>query len=68
MVNEVNRGMFTDPSQTPHSVIQELGIMREKVSIIHSRLLGLCKWKDDITGFPHDLSPTQTYGQMSMVI
>lgn len=59
----MNGGVFIDPHQPPYEVLQELASIREKVSTVHARLLGLCKWKDDITGFPHNLSPTQEYGR-----
>lgn len=52
----MNTGEFIDPTQTPSRLIELLDRIREEVAAVHSRLLGLSKWKEAITGQPHDLS------------
>ena len=55
-MEQVNTGEFIDPTQTPSRLIELLDRIREEVAAVHSRLLGLSKWKEAITGQPHDLS------------
>ena len=45
-----------DPGQDPNDLIEMLDEIRVEVSVVHSRLLGLSKWKEAITGISHDLS------------
>ena len=52
-------GKFVDPSQSPSELLDELAAIKKEVMVVRSQLLELSKWKDDITGFPHDLSSTQ---------
>ena len=52
----MNRGKFVDPHQDPSHLIELLDAINEEVSAVHSRLLGLSKWKEAITGVSHDLS------------
>lgn len=56
LVDRVNRGQFMDPHQDPSHLIGLLDEINEEVSAVHSRLLGLSKWKEAVTGRSHDLS------------
>ena len=55
-MNKVSQGEFVDPNQEPSRLITLLEQIQEDVSTVHSRLLGLSKWKQEITGLPHNLS------------
>lgn len=63
MVDKVSQGEFIDPGQVPSRLVKVLGEIQETVSTIHSRLLGLSKWKQEITGVPHNLSNINRYGR-----
>ena len=56
LVSQVNRGKFIDPAGIPNELLEELKQIQEEVFAVRSRLLGLSKWKEAITGKPHDLS------------
>lgn len=56
LISRVSRGEFVDPNQDPKHLIGVLDEIREKVCVVHGRLLGLSKWKEAITGLPHDLT------------
>lgn len=61
MVDRVNQGKFVDPHQDPSYLIGLLDEINEEVSAVHSRLLGLSKWKEAITGLSHNLSNVNKY-------
>jgi len=52
----VNEGEFIEPSSPPSRLLEELKMIQEEVFVERARLLGLSKWKEAITGKPHDLS------------
>lgn len=56
LVEKVHQGDFIDPTQDPTHLIEQLDRIYEEVGAVHARLLGLSKWKEAITGLPHDLS------------
>ncbi len=56
LVSQVNEGEFINPAAIPNELLDELKLIQEKVLAVRSRLLGLSKWKEAITGQPHDLS------------
>ena len=56
LVDQVNMGKFIDPKEDPSKLIEQLEKISEEVSAVHSRLLGLSKWKEAITGVFHDLT------------
>ena len=57
-MRRANEGKFADPDggHAPSELIQELKSIEETVLVVRSRLLGLSKWKEAITGRPYDLS------------
>ena len=55
-MRKVSQGEFIDPGQAPDRLVTLMEEIQEAVSTVHSRLLGLSKWKQEITGLPHDLS------------
>ena len=55
-VKQVNEGKFVDPGGTPLQLIEELKQILEEAFSVRSRLLGLSKWKEAISGKPHNLS------------
>lgn len=55
-MSKVHRDRFIDPSESPNDLLEELNIIQEEAFTIRSRLLGLSKWKEAITGKPYDLS------------
>lgn len=57
----MNQGKFVDPRQDPSHIIGLLDEINKEVSAVHSRLLGLSKWKEAITGLSHDLSNVNKY-------
>lgn len=61
LVGQVDQGDFVDPEQDPNYLIELLDGIRVEVSVVHSRLLGLSKWKEAITGVSHDLSNVNRY-------
>ena len=56
LVSRVNEGEFVDPSAPPYELIDQLESLKEVVMGVRARLLGLSKWKEAITGQPHNLS------------
>lgn len=56
LVSQVNEGEFINPAAIPNDLLDELTLVHEKALAIRSRLLGLSKWKEVITGQPHNLS------------
>ena len=52
----MNEGKFIDPGENPLQLVDELGQVLEEAYSVRSRLLGLSKWKEAISGKPHDLS------------
>ena len=61
LVNKINQDEFVDPSRRPSEIVALLKRIQEEVSTIHSRMLGLSKWKEAITGLLHDLSNINRY-------
>ena len=55
-VQQVNEGKFIEPSGNPLLLLEELKQILEEAYSVRSRLLGLSKWKEAISGKPHDLS------------
>ena len=60
---QVNEGRFIDPSGNPLLLLEELKQILEEAYSVRSRLLGLSKWKEAISGKPHDLSRVFRYIQ-----
>ena len=56
LVGQVNQGEFINPDANPNTLLDELRVIQEKLVAVRSRLLGLSKWKEAITGESHDLS------------
>ncbi len=56
LVDYVSKGQFVDPTTLSSDVLGQLTKSQEDASAIHSRLLGLSKWKEAVTGLPHNLS------------
>ena len=59
----MNEGRFIDPSGNPLLLLEELKQILEEAYSVRSRLLGLSKWKEAISGKPHDLSRVFRYIQ-----
>jgi len=55
-VGQLSEGDYVDPGSSPTVLLDQLKIVQDKVSAVRARLLGLSKWKEAITGRPHDLS------------
>ena len=55
-MQQVNEGGFVDPRENPLQLLEELREILEEAYSVRSRLLGLSKWKEAISGEPHDLS------------
>ena len=49
-------GTFIDPGGNPLQLLEELSQILEEAYSVRSRLLGLSKWKEAISGQPHDLT------------
>jgi hypothetical protein len=62
-VQQVNEGKFIDPGGNPLLLLEELKQILEEAYSVRSRLLGLSKWKEAISGKPHDLSRVFRYTQ-----
>lgn len=60
-VQQVNEGKFINPSGNPLLLLEELKQILEEAYSVRSRLLGLSKWKEAISGKPHDLSRVFRY-------
>ena len=60
-VQQVNEGKFIDPTGNPLLLLEELKQILEEAYSVRSRLLGLSKWKEAISGQPHDLSRVFRY-------
>lgn len=61
LVDRVNHGDFINSNQNPVHLIKLLDKILEEVSAVHSRLLGLSKWKEAITGLSYDLTNVNRY-------
>lgn len=55
-MQQVNEDKFVDPRENPLQLLEELREILEEAYSVRSRLLGLSKWKEAISGEPHDLS------------
>ena len=55
-MSQVNEGAYVDPSALPSELLEGLKKIQEEMFVVRSRLLGLSKWKEAITGKPHNLS------------
>ena len=55
-MSQVNQGEFINPDADPDTLLDELKVIQEQLVAVRSRLLGLSKWKEAITGELHDLS------------
>ena len=56
LISQVNVGKFIDSNGLPSELLEELRVIQEEVLTVRSRLLGLSKWKEAITGKPHDIT------------
>lgn len=65
-VQQVNEGKFIDPTGNPLLLLEELKQILEEAYSVKSRLLGLSKWKEAISGKPHDLSRVFRYAMCSI--
>ena len=60
-MNKVNQGVFIDSDRVFPELSKSLEIIQEDASAVHSRLLGLSKWKEAVNGLPHDLTNVNKY-------
>ena len=66
-MEKVHQGDFIDPTQDSSHLIELLDKVYEEVGAVHARLLGLSKWKEAITGLPHDLSNVNRSGLLQEI-
>lgn len=60
-MQQVNEGKFIDPGGNPLQLLDELKQIHEEGYSVRARLLDLSKWKEAISGKPHNLSRVYRY-------